>query len=204
MGYLNTDWGDNGHLQHLPISYLGFSAGAALSWCHDAHCSTTFIEALNAHVFRDRAGVMGKLVFDLGNTHLLDGWHVTNGSAEFLLVYGEPDNDVFQMVTTERLHAVREHVREALSRLARTQIDRPDAELVKAEIANNARMVLYGCERGLAIQSGHIKETATRGKLAADISEVISEHRRLWLTRNREGGLAGSAKVLEDRRKEVS
>ena len=29
IGYLNTDWGDIGHLQYLPISYLGFAAGAA-------------------------------------------------------------------------------------------------------------------------------------------------------------------------------
>jgi hexosaminidase len=29
IGYLNTDWGDHGHLQYLPISYAGFAAGAA-------------------------------------------------------------------------------------------------------------------------------------------------------------------------------
>ena len=33
IGYLNTDWGDHGHLQYLPISYLGLVAGAAYSWC---------------------------------------------------------------------------------------------------------------------------------------------------------------------------
>jgi hypothetical protein len=30
-GYLNTDWGDFGHLQYLPISFLGFALGAAYS-----------------------------------------------------------------------------------------------------------------------------------------------------------------------------
>ena len=29
VGYLNTDWGDRGHWQVLPVSYLGFAAGAA-------------------------------------------------------------------------------------------------------------------------------------------------------------------------------
>jgi hypothetical protein len=37
IGYLITDWGDNGHLQYQPISYLGFAAGAALSWCLDSN-----------------------------------------------------------------------------------------------------------------------------------------------------------------------
>ena len=32
IGYLNTDWGDNGHMQPLPVSYLGYLAGAAMSW----------------------------------------------------------------------------------------------------------------------------------------------------------------------------
>ena len=197
IGYLNTDWGDNGHLQHLPVSYLGFAAGAALGWCYDANRTETFIDALNVHVFRDRAGVMGKVVYDLGNTYLLDGWHVTNGTAEFLLVYAVPNDDVFQMVTTERLQAVREHVREVMSRLDGARMDRPDAELVKAEIANNARMVLFGCERGLAIQSGKLTDAATRGALSADIQSIIDEHRRLWLARNREGGLSETTKILE-------
>jgi len=32
VGYLITDWGDNGHWQTLPISYLGFFVGAGLAW----------------------------------------------------------------------------------------------------------------------------------------------------------------------------
>ncbi|MGC8782655.1 MAG: beta-N-acetylhexosaminidase, partial [Anaerolineae bacterium] len=32
IGYLITDWGDAGHWQPLPVSYLGFAWGAALSW----------------------------------------------------------------------------------------------------------------------------------------------------------------------------
>ncbi|MFX0171910.1 MAG: hypothetical protein ACFE9L_08320 [Candidatus Hodarchaeota archaeon] len=31
LGYLITDWGDHGHLQSLPVSYLGFLVGAGLS-----------------------------------------------------------------------------------------------------------------------------------------------------------------------------
>ena len=36
-GLLNTDWGDRGHLQQLPISDPGFAFGAAVSWCLDAN-----------------------------------------------------------------------------------------------------------------------------------------------------------------------
>ena len=36
-GYLNTDWGDHGHWQVLPVSYLGYAAGAAYSWAVDSN-----------------------------------------------------------------------------------------------------------------------------------------------------------------------
>jgi hypothetical protein len=37
VGYLITDWGDNGHWQTLPVSYLGFMAGAGLAWNAEAN-----------------------------------------------------------------------------------------------------------------------------------------------------------------------
>ena len=32
LGALITDWGDMGHLQYLPVSYLGFILGGINSW----------------------------------------------------------------------------------------------------------------------------------------------------------------------------
>ena len=69
VGVLITDWGDNGHTQYLPVSYPGFAAGAALSWCHEANRSDDFIQALDLHAFRDGARVMGTLAHDLGDAH---------------------------------------------------------------------------------------------------------------------------------------
>ena len=70
IGYLNTDWGDNGHWQHLPVSYLGFAYGAALSWSVEANRGLDLPRALDLHAFHDGAGVMGGLVYDLGNAYL--------------------------------------------------------------------------------------------------------------------------------------
>ena len=36
-GILNTEWGDNGHWQTLPINYLGYGMGAAYSWAWEAN-----------------------------------------------------------------------------------------------------------------------------------------------------------------------
>ena len=36
-GMLNTDWGDQGHLQYLPVSDPGFAYGAAVAWCFESN-----------------------------------------------------------------------------------------------------------------------------------------------------------------------
>ena len=91
IGYLNTDWGDWGHLQYLPVSYLGFAYGAALSWCYESNRDLPLPRALDLHVFRDRAGVMGQLVHYLGNVYQAVKTPMGNSSRLFWVLVGTPE-----------------------------------------------------------------------------------------------------------------
>ncbi len=51
-GFLNTDWGDYGHWQQLPISYPGLICGAALCWCYGSNRNIDLENALNRIVFK--------------------------------------------------------------------------------------------------------------------------------------------------------
>ncbi|MFX1253425.1 MAG: family 20 glycosylhydrolase [Promethearchaeota archaeon] len=90
LGYLNTDWGDHGHLQPLPISYLGFLIGAGLAWNanvdEDSENWLDIPALLNFHVFNDKAGVMGKIAYDLGNAYREIGFSIANHSALFVIL----------------------------------------------------------------------------------------------------------------------
>jgi hypothetical protein len=66
-GYLVTDWGDGGHWQQLPISYLGYAYGAALSWAVNPNRVADLPRLLDRYAFQDRAGVLGQMAYDLGN-----------------------------------------------------------------------------------------------------------------------------------------
>ena len=47
LGIIVTDWGDIGHLQYLPMSYLGFIHGALTSWsCADDNAMVYFLEKI--------------------------------------------------------------------------------------------------------------------------------------------------------------
>jgi len=50
-----------------------------------------------------------------------------------------------------------------------------------------------------AIREGRQAVAAVQRGLAEDLAVILDEHRRLWRARNREGGLADSARVFEQR-----
>jgi hypothetical protein len=170
-GFLNTDWGDNGHWQYLPISYFGFAAGAALSWCGEANRGENFIEALDVHVFRDSVRVMGKLAYDLGNAYQHTNCLVDNASTLFQRLFSPTPPDL----DTQKLRDAADFIRAAVEPLDRVRMQRADAALVSAEFANAARLLLAACDPG-----------------RADTRTILLEHRRLWLARNRPGGLDDS------------
>ena len=197
IGYLNTDWGDLGHLQYLPVSYLGFAAGAAYAWCYESNKDLDIAHALDAHIFRDSANVMGQLVHDLGNVYQSVKTPMGMSTRLFWsLVGGEDRRKLWEVITREEFDHAEARLDEIVSRLPAARIDRPDASLLADEIRNAAAMLRFACHHGrwrLGV------ETMTSGALAARLREIIVEHRRLWLARNRPGGLADSCARLEAR-----
>ncbi len=194
IGCLMTDWGDYGHLQYLPISYPGFAAGASLSWCFAANDKLDLARALDLHIFRDSAGAMGKLVLDFGNVYQ-QSEPVHNGSRVFWSLVGDETRKMlYEGVTKEQYDATERAIAECLSALDGSRMQRADAQLVKDELRNNAAMLVAGCHRGrwrLGQEGRPVSE------LVAHLTWTMAEHERLWLLRNRPGGLRDSLSRLE-------
>src|SRR5688572_10251828 len=106
VGYLNTDWGDLGHLQYLPVSFLGFAAGAAYAWCYEANTDLDIARALDVHVFRDSANVMGQLMHDLGNVYQAVKTPMGMSTRLFWsLVGGEDRRKLWEVITADEFAA---------------------------------------------------------------------------------------------------
>src|SRR5215218_2518210 len=204
IGVLNTDWGDNNHTQYLPVSYLGFAAGAAMPWCYETNGDEDFIAALDLHAFRDAARVMGTLSHDLGDAHKEAGPAPHNSTVLFHLLTQAPDVAVPDGVTVESLGQAAGHINSIVSPLESARMDREDAALTRDEFANAARMMLHACNRGTAMLEGTLDSAEKREELATDMRTIMGEHRRLWISRNRVGGLQDSERVLEERLKEYA
>lgn len=200
-GYLNTDWGDLGHWQVLPVSYLGFAVGAAYSWALDANRGIDIPSVVSAHAFQDATGSMGRVAYDLGNVYKAPGVHVHNGSVLFWRLQrplgATPTRNGERLDYTAALEAIDG----AMESLSGARMQRPDAALIVAEYENTARLLRHACRRGqLLLGEESAKRAATRQALADDMRDTIREYERTWLARNRLGGLSDSIVALEKAR----
>ena len=198
-GYLNTDWGDLGHWQVLPVSFVGFAVGAAYSWALAANQDMDVAGVVSTHAFQDPTGVLGRVAYDLGNIYQVSSLARPNSSALFWTLqwsfaglrhrqdrWPAPD-----------FAAALAAIDQAMAPLAGAQIGRPDAALILAEYENTARLMRHACRRGLLFLDADAAPAATRQALDDDMRDILREYERIWLARNRPGGLADSAGRLE-------
>lgn len=205
-GFLNTDWGDNGHWQYLPVSYLGFLAGAGASWNAGSNGFDRLAEALSVLVFEDKAGVMGEIAYDLGNAYLQIEKKIHNSTVIFqALAKPLETTTMIEDVKPEEYDKAEAVIRKALEDLEKTRMAAPDAQLIKDEYKNACRMLLLGCDMARIRYGIRDGKDVSEAKAAAkkELEAIITEHERLWLARNRPGGLVDSKKKLEDRLAEL-
>lgn len=201
IGYLNTDWGDRGHWQPLPVSYVGFGYGAAVSWAYEANEALDISAAISHFVFQDAHNAMGQLMYELGNAHDHTDMQDFNGTILFRILQATPEEMQNRLknedgAVGERLHKTIAAVDGLITRLEETQMQCADAELVEQEFAWAAEMMRHACERALWISTG--QPAAERPSLKADAERLIRTYHKIWHSRNRPGGYRESVERLEE------
>jgi hypothetical protein len=207
LGVLNTDWGDNGHLQPLSASYIGFMAGAAMSWKAEdalAPLELPVAEWLETYVFDDAAQRLGAVTRDLGNAYRELGCRPHNSSALFFFIAGRPGQPL-QLPGIEQRHfdGTLQYLERLDAELALAKPANDESRRAQAELAWASDLLKAACHIGqarLGIGFDTPLEQLDRGLregLAAELGPLIERHRQLWLGRNRPGGLTESAGQLE-------
>jgi hypothetical protein len=196
-GVLVTDWGDGGHWQHQPISYLGFAWTAALAWSLDANRGLDLPRALDRFAFRTSG--LGQIAWDLGNTYLKPGfrrgnssilyWFYTATLAEMRgswlprIKYG-PEVFLDDAAVRRGMLETVEWIDAVLAPLAGV-----DDELLRREFAHAGAMARHAARRVLGAPG-----------LDTELDELGRELVALWPMRNRPGGMQDSVgKLLASR-----
>lgn len=206
-GFLLTDWGDGGHWQFLPVSYLPFIFGAGVSWHFEGNRYMDAAAMADRYAFFDAAGVTGGAARDLGNAHLASGMEVDNRTVYYQVMARYLDRPMnrygLERLTVESLEATIARIDAGLGRLEDADLRGPDAALILAEFRTNAALAKFACRLGIArIRAGRVGTSAlpaaARAPLAAELEAILPAYRELWLSRNRPGGLRDSAGRLEE------
>jgi hypothetical protein len=91
--------------------------------------------------------------------------------------------------------------------LATLSIETADGDLIKSEFTNGARMVRLGGEMKNYINQkndwSNEERVAELTTMKVLVDETITEHRRLWLERNKSGGLEKSLEKILDLQKGI-
>jgi len=201
IGFLNTDWGDNGHWQVLPVSYLGFAAGAASAWNYQADQTLELARALSLYGFQDHSFSLGQVAYDLGNVYQSVGFVPGNSSALFhiLQMRFSEIREYADRIDPNSLNHVLEVIDQAVEPLALARSKAPDAALLMREFEQTARELRHACRRGmLAFGIGD----QSPADLDLDLREIMIEYQNLWLARNRPGGLVDSLARFEKTRQD--
>jgi hypothetical protein len=204
VGYLNTNWGDGGNWEHIPVSYLGFACGAAVSWCHEANRELDFPRALDLHVFEDSAAVLGRVAFELGNVYQSAGKLESNASVlcSLLRAWGRPLGERFDGITVASLRRTLDAIKGLVAEMSHARLPQSDGGFTTAALRNNAALAAHSCKLGVArlqrsgATAGELPAN-TRRTLAGDLEPILAEFRRIWLAHARPGGLEDSIKRLD-------
>jgi hypothetical protein len=210
VGLLNTDWGDHGHWQPLPVSYLGLAVGAAHAWAHDANCALPLQDALSRFAFRDETGIMGRIAADLGDIYRFTGVTMHNASVLFRILQATPTQIIEWLRANtvgdlpQRLRAVLDAIDGIMGNLHNTSMQREDAELIKREFAWAADMLRHACWRALWALNieRNVGNDTLRQWLLQEADKLLPEFEAIWHARNRPGGFSRSVARLKRMRED--
>ncbi len=199
LGYLNTDWGDGGHHQYQPISYLGLLAGACYSWACEANQKTDMVAGLNAVWFQDATGILGQVAYDLGKVLERSTERPGNSTIFNHLFFSEFQGAQTELIEKLEVPSLKKCLADfdrlaALIPLAQPGI--PDGALVKAELRNSIRMARHGVEKAIAYLRSKSGKPGEGERLQRELVAIRGLHEALWLARNRRGGLEESLELL--------
>lgn len=177
VGFLNTEWGDNGHRQQWPLTLLGLAEGAYVSWKGEApeNAATAGLQ-----LFGDAA--LGDWLEELGLAD--DHIRVGNQNASF----SDMNHTFFNPAGPGDVKSWR-LVKEKLAALEKTE---PSGDgLVARELRHALTCAVFATDRALLRRSKNPSWEA-RSALTKRLVDICEEHKALWLARSRPGGLVDS------------
>lgn len=205
-GYLITDWGDFGHWQPFVISYPAIIYGAGLSWAVEqneqldvcAHFSHSLMDQPNAN--------LAQIIMELGSVYKLYDQDIQKYVNVFYDILRFPDGSLstkkLEHVKAGNTEAVIQRLQVLLTKLEKCPAYNDEQQLVIKELELAVRFARHSAlmARERLLLPDHqmsLAADSVKVMMQDDWNAILSQFRRLWLLRNRPGGLQNSLRGFE-------
>ena len=225
-GVITTDWGDLGHWQYLPVSYLGFAHTAADAWSGEQASTEAVEDYCNQYVFMDTENKAYRVLYDLGNYYHKEYASLYNTtlafavmSSKYSFTTAEEFSDRMQRLLkiSENIAKgngipfdkpyidinyteMKSYLKDVEKRLEDLKLGCADGALIKDELQNALRMIRHGTKLyRVMTQPSSDREVyiGEMSKLFIDLCGIIEKHYDLWVKRNRNGGFTRSIEPMQ-------
>jgi len=206
-GLLMTIWGDQGNWQQLPFEYPGLAYAAATSWNYKGNKNIDIPLVLNKNLFLDSSNIVGKIICELGDSYLLPGKQIGFLPVISRILYN-PDFSIAdeKWITSNSVKSLEKTIKkinDLTAQLSNSDMQCDDAKQIIAEIKIGTALANHGYKMAiirLKTKSEKVEDIPEkyRKKLAAELQKIIPEYKKIWLKRNRKGGLNDSIRNLEN------
>lgn len=196
LGILLTDWGDMGHLQYLPSSYLGFIYGAMLSWS-----SGTIEDAEKYWAIILNDEILAKVIVELSLYHELEGEYRDYGTRLFASImwaeHGKRQDDKVNFFLNRMKSNIISY--EAVQKLhdlfiqEKNKLQNAKECLEKDEIKNAILLLETLLDINERLHSYLDNCIVNFDEPIKNLEKYLENHKKLWLARNIKEGYAFSA-----------
>jgi hypothetical protein len=194
-GMLLTSWGDQGHQQVWPAQLPGMVAFAAASWNLECYHDLDMEKALDAFVFQDEMHELGRFWVTMArmDTHLPVRLKPENSSFPYDAVYGSKASlrHVTRHLAHDAFFPALSVLEDCQKMLVRTAPGADDGGWLMAE----SRLALEMTRKGIKRAEAFLKDGSCEFP-DNDWHLLLGEFRKVWLQRNRQGGLEESLERL--------
>ncbi|TKG97397.1 beta-hexosaminidase [Puteibacter caeruleilacunae] len=206
IGYLNTDWGDKGHMQPISASYPAFVYGAGLAWSVEENKEADLAALMNQYMLKEEDATLAKALLRLTNAYLGRKDEIPVGTPYFNVLEKTTvpfDKDyTYKKYDMSLLETVREEIAASVAMIDGFKPTNEESKMVVEEIRTSAQLADWGCRllqaRAKAKDNDLYKVSfAKRKKLAQELQDIIEIQQKMWKLRNRNGGLNDSIERLE-------
>lgn len=220
-GVLLTDWGDLHHLQYLPISYPAIIHCGTLAWNNsEKEKEEELAQALDRFIFMDSSRKLGQLLLEAGRYYRqeefelpcrtlavlpletgLTGKEEYEQYASLLLYLGErlTEPEVISPYMKSRKNKketapekIWSHINSLLQSLADVKAECAEGRQSVRELENALHMAAM-----LTKYRAHILGIPAEEISDSEIDAILSEHKQVWLTRNKMSGLYEGIECIE-------